>query len=297
MAQSEPRRSTRSSKTKRQPEFLYDMEEIQDFHLPTESLDSATHHSASLRPPRAAVEPSPSNKTETEKRIILARLETEKLQIEFQVLQLRQQQQQHQQLRPTTSVSETNPRATNKKKRQVDWPHDHIPGMSNNSEETTLEMPEFFAGFLAMIKTYDIKTKASMLLYLELLATKAISYSWPSVRAFHSNVSKQVELSRLDWSDTSAIRERASIFFRHSDLKTSKSEKPAQANYHNNYAAPKNNTKHQEQDKACKKWNYEATCGCDKSAPSYAALHVCRVCKQSHPMLHCSKRRQAIPIT
>lgn len=66
MAQSEPRRSTRSSKTKRQPEFLYDMEEIQDFHLPTESLDSATHPSASLWPPRAAVEPSPSNKTETE---------------------------------------------------------------------------------------------------------------------------------------------------------------------------------------------------------------------------------------
>ena len=60
--------------------------------------------------------------------------------------------------------------------------------MSNNCDYDKLDMPEFFAGFLAMIKPHDNALKSAMLLHLEILATKAISYWWRSMRSFHANV-------------------------------------------------------------------------------------------------------------
>ena len=54
----------------------------------------------------------------------------------------------------------------------LDWPSDFIPGMSNNCDYDKLDMPEFFAGFLAMIKPHDNALKSAMLLHLEILATK-----------------------------------------------------------------------------------------------------------------------------
>ena len=49
---------------------------------------------------------------------------------------------------------------------------------------------------------------------------KGSSYSWSSVRSFHAHIAKQVELYRLEWSDTAEIRNRANTFFKHSDLRT-----------------------------------------------------------------------------
>ena len=87
--------------------------------------------------------------------------------------------------------------------------------MSNNGDYDKLDMPEFFAGFLAMIKPYDTALRSAMLLHLEILATKAISYLRHSLCSFHANVVEQVELKQLDWIDTSEIHERPTIFFRH----------------------------------------------------------------------------------
>ena len=61
-----------------------------------------------------------------------------------------------------------------------------------------------------------------MIAHLELLTIKAISYWWVSVRAFHKFIAKQVEQRRLDWQDLKAIQDQAMTFFRHSDLRNSR---------------------------------------------------------------------------
>ena len=60
--------------------------------------------------------------------------------------------------------------------------------MSNNCDYDKLDMPEFFAGFLAMIKPHDNALKSAMLLHLEILATKLSAIGGVSVRSFHANV-------------------------------------------------------------------------------------------------------------
>ena len=57
-----------------------------------------------------------------------------------------------------------------------------------------------------------------MLDYLELLMLKASSYSWSSVRSFHSHITRQIELWRLEWPSSNEIRDKAVTFFKHSDL-------------------------------------------------------------------------------
>ena len=69
-----------------------------------------------------------------------------------------------------------------------------------------------------MIKTHDPAATKLMLCHLELLMIKGLSYTWSSVRSFHTHIAKQVELYRLEWSNTSEIRDRANTFFKHSDL-------------------------------------------------------------------------------
>ena len=69
-----------------------------------------------------------------------------------------------------------------------------------------------------MIKTHDPAATKLMLCHLELLMIKGLSYTWSSVRSFHAHIAKQVELYRLEWSNTSEIRDRANPFFKHSDL-------------------------------------------------------------------------------
>ena len=154
-----------------------------------------------------------------------------------------------------------------------------------------------------MIKTYDAKLKEAFLAHLELLMIKAISYSWSSVQAFHKFVAKQVEQRRLEWHDTKAINDQAATFFRHSDLRSSSPYE----NSHNNAwpsssITPPNNQQAVEPGagsnvKACKSWNYTATCDCDKQdSAAYSEHHPCHVCKADHPMLHSFTRPQSIDL-
>ena len=94
---------------------------------------------------------------------------------------------------------------------------------STQGDDEKLELLEFVSGFLIMIKSSDSLVKEAMLAHLELLTIKAISYSWVSVRAFHKFIAKQVEQRRLDWQDLKSIKDQATNFFRHSDLRNSRS--------------------------------------------------------------------------
>ena len=72
-----------------------------------------------------------------------------------------------------------------------------------------------------MIKSYESSLKDAMLAHLELLFTKAISYSWLSIRGFHKFIAKQVEQRRLKRQDIKSIQDQAASFFRHSNLRNS----------------------------------------------------------------------------
>ena len=102
---------------------------------------------------------------------------------------------------PTTSAAPcvSGKSDTDPKKRNIDWPQDFVPGTSINPEFNSLDLPSFVAGYLAMICTYDTASNAHMLAILDVLMTKAISYTWASVRGFYSYLARQVELRRLDW--------------------------------------------------------------------------------------------------
>ena len=147
--------------------------------------------------------------------------EKEKLALELEVLRLRQV------LGPATPpATSAAPCATGKsdtKKKIIDWPQDFVPGTSINPEFNSLNLPSFVAGYLAMIRTYDTASNAHMLAILEVLMAKAISYTWASVRGFYSYLARQVELRRLDWDRITEIRDMASTFFKHSDLRSTHS--------------------------------------------------------------------------
>ena len=96
-------------------------------------------------------------------------------------------------------------------KRSIDWSHDFVPSVQGEYDK--LNLSEFVAGFLVMIKTYVAQLKVAFLAHLKLLMIKAISYSWSSVRAFHKFVAKQVEQRRLEWQDSKVINDQAATFF------------------------------------------------------------------------------------
>ena len=185
-----------------------------------------------------------------------------------------------------------------RKKRAVDWPHEFAPGTSNSIDSDKIDLPQFVAGFLAMIKTYDIAKKCAMLDYLELLMLKASSYSWSSVRSFHSHIAKQIELWRLEWTSSSEIRDKAVTFFKHSDLRSSQYSSnvtPVSSSIQASSYQQRPPAK-PEAEKSCRQWNYYGSCSCDKSNQDvFNARHKCRVCTKEHPMLHCPKRRNPIP--
>ena len=132
-----------------------------------------------------------------------------------------------------------------------------------------------------------------MLAILEVLMAKAISYTWASVRGFYSYLARQVELRRLDWDRITEIRDMASTFFKHSDLRSTHSR-----NLNSSASSsPSSGSSSQELTaKGCQAWNYKGSCSCDSTASNYASHHLCRVCKSSeHPMLHCPKQKMPIP--
>ena len=149
-----------------------------------------------------------------------------------------------------------------------------------------------------MIKPYDTAKKSSMLNYLEFLIIKASSYSWSSVRAFHSHIARQIELWRLEWTSSDEIRDKAVTFFKHSDLRSSQHNAnsstvsfPHQAPFFQQHFSAKS-----EADKSCRQWNYYGSCACDKSnLEAFNARHRCCVCTKDHSMLQCPKRRNPIP--
>ena len=140
---------------------------------------------------------------------------------------------------------------------------------------------------------YDPKVTKFMLNYLELLMIKGTSYSWSSVQSFHTHITKQVELYRLEWSDMAEIRDCANTFFKHSDLRTAPTSGVT--------ATPPSTTCSKQdggQETRCsKQWNYTGSCTYEKDKDTYAAQHKCRVCTEDHPMLHCPKRQNPIPST
>ena len=148
----------------------------------------------------------------------LVQLQKEKLLLELEVLRLKQQS-----ATPPGMLSELEgiKPIQELKKRVIDWPQNFVPGMSASPEFHNLDFSSFVSGFLAMIRPYDIETKECMIDILELIATKAISYSWSSVRGFYSYLARQVEQRRLDWSQLNEIRNASTTFFKHSDLKSS----------------------------------------------------------------------------
>lgn len=151
-----------------------------------------------------------------------------------------------------------------------------------------------------MIKPYETPRKEVMLQLLELLMLKASSYTWKSVQGFYSHIAKQVELCRLEFNDATEIRDAATIFFKHSDLRTSASQ--PYSNISAGGGSPsgdgtnaRSSKSDSTQGKACRQWNYTGSCSCDSASASFSGHHKCRVCAKDHPMLHCPKRRTAIP--
>ena len=117
-----------------------------------------------------------------------------------------------------TQIAECRPRNTAsasvaRKKLHVDWPQHFCSGTSTSVDYDKLDLAGFVAGYLARIKTYEPETFKFMLSHIEPLMLKGISYTQSSVRFFHANIKKQVELYRLEWNDAADICDRASTFF------------------------------------------------------------------------------------
>ena len=226
----------------------------------------------------------------------LIKLQKEKLELEVKVLAMSRQERPLENTFAALSTHDagdaSEPRRT---KRNIDWPQDYVPSIQGDYDK--LELPEFVSGFLIMIKTYDSPLKDAMLAHLELLLTKAISYSWISVRGFHKFIAKQVEQRRLEWQDFKSIQDQATTFFRHSDLRNTRQRNDTQRQLSNNtFSGDRQQAVTPTVKKACKTWNYTGTCDCDQEDENaYKEHHRCRVCKSDHPMLHCSKRRTPIP--
>ena len=235
-------------------------------HVTTKQLKQPKHSkSKSITVPVPSPPPISSEdsgaKFTYDQQIQLVQLQKEKLQLELQVLTLscreRPQEDMCQGFAEDVPVTESTMQWH--PKRSIDWPHDFVPSVQGEYDK--LNLSEFVAGFLVLIKTYDAQLKAAFLAHLELLMIKAISYSWSSVRAFHKFVAKQVEQQCLEWQDSKAINDQAATFFRHSDLRSASHIKvPHQASHTNSWSS--NSTTSPTQPafkpstgpKACKAW-------------------------------------------
>ena len=117
----------------------------------------------------------------------LAQLQRDKLALELEVLKLRAAAVETK----VADGAETSKPGTARKKRTIDWPHEFCSGAPTLDFEK-LELADFVAGFLTMIKPYETPRKEVMLQLLKLIMLKASSYTWKSVRGFYSHIAKQV---------------------------------------------------------------------------------------------------------
>ena len=224
----------------------------------------------------------------------LAQLRRDKLALELEVLKLRTAAAETK----FTDGADPSKSGKERKKRTIDWPHEFCPGAPTSDFEK-LGLADFVAGFLKMIKPYEATRKEVMLQLLELLMLKASSYTWKSVRGFYAHIAKEVELCRLEFNDATQIRDAATIFFKHSDLRTSTPQPRSTISAGGGSPSGDTNTRSSKSDatqgKACRQWNYTGSCSCDTASSSYSGHHKCRFFAKDHPMLHCAKRRTPIP--
>ena len=148
------------------------------------------------------------------------------------------------------------------KKKIIDWPQYFVPGMSINPEFNSLDLPSFVAGYLAMIRTYD-KACAHARHTRSSYGQSHKEYTWASVRGFYSYLARQVQLRRLDWDRITEIRDLASTFFKHSDLRSTHSR-----NLNSSASSsPSSGSSSQELTaEGCQAWNYKGSCSCDSTA-------------------------------
>ena len=159
------KRATRKTKSTRNDDFLY------HFGLPPVPFASAMDRSPSLTGDTKTVEtpligiealtsqqkPLLDGQASTQndqlaQRIILVQAEREKLALELELLRLKYAKPPT--LTPSTTDTGTSAAAAAAATRHVDWPQDFSPGMSTNVEYDKLDLSEFVAGYLSMIKTY-----------------------------------------------------------------------------------------------------------------------------------------------
>ena len=283
------RRSTRQKSSKKDSDFLYSElpGQWQDFNFPdeeslqpaitkqgaaeTEKSSPSAHRASSA----TADHIRPSSTRDLDLEIRLTEAQNQKLALELEVLRLRRADGSAD---VHTSNSGTQPIAEHtRKKRTVDWPHEFAPGNFSSVDYDKLELPDFVGGFLSMIKSYDAPLKSAMLELLELLMAKASSYSWSSVRSFHGHITKQVELWRLEWTSLPEIREKATTYFKHSDLRSSQLRPTITSTLLSSSVPPSHIQRPQtksEVDKPCRQWNYYGACSCDKAKlESFNAFH------------------------
>ena len=200
------RHSTRRNSSKKDADPLYSElpGQWQDFNFPdAEFLQPAITKqgaaeaekslpSAQCTSSATADDIRPSSTRDLELQIRLTEAQNQKLALELEVLRLRRADGSAD---ANTANSCTQPAAVKtRKKRTVDWPHEFAPGNFSSGDYDKLELLDFVGSFLSMIKFYDAPLESAMLELLELLKTKASSYSWSSVRSFHGYIAKQVEL-------------------------------------------------------------------------------------------------------
>ena len=182
--------------TRDEDAFLYDLSlpavplsSALDPKLPPDPVES--HKSGTPSGAAQALTPQqlrtrdPASPDYLTQRISLVQAEREKLALELELLRLKREQPS-----PATPPSDQGsiaPTFTTRKKRTVDWPQDFTQGTSTNLDYDKLELAEFVAGYLAMIKTYDPAATKLMLCHLELLMIKGISYTWSSVLVSRSH--------------------------------------------------------------------------------------------------------------
>ena len=176
------KRATRKTKSTRNDDFLY------HFGLPPVPFASAMDRSPSLTGDTKTVETpligiealtsqqkslldgqASTQNDQLAQRIILVQAEREKLALELELLRLKYAKPPT--LTPSTTDTGTSAAAATAT-RHVDWPQDFSPGMSTNVEYDKLDLSEFVAGYLSMIKTYAPESTKFILSHLKLLMIK-----------------------------------------------------------------------------------------------------------------------------
>lgn len=128
------------------------------------------------------------------KRTKLMHVQKDKLPFALEVLHLcHAPSSSHHDMEPSTFTTQNS-----RKKCTIDWPYEFSPGNASSLDYDKLDLPNFVTGFLLLIKPYDVTKKNAMLDYLELLMLRISSYLWPIMHAFHSLITKQIELCCLE---------------------------------------------------------------------------------------------------